>query len=42
MKYMKDSKRKISGFTMAELLIVVAIIMVLGGVGFIAVQNHQR
>ena len=30
------------GFTMAELLIVVAIIGVLGGVGFIAVQSQQR
>lgn len=42
MGYKKDSKRRIGGFTMAELLIVVAIITVLGGVGFIAVQNHQR
>ena len=30
------------GFTMAEMLIVVAIIGVLAGVSFIAVQNHQR
>ena len=30
------------GFTMAEMLIVVAIIGVLAGVTFIAVQNHQR
>lgn len=35
-------KREISGFTMAEMLIVVAIIAVLGGVGFVAVQNHQK
>ena len=30
------------GFTMAELLIVVAIIVVLSGVGFVAVQSHQK
>ncbi len=30
------------GFTMAELLIVVAIIIILAGVAFIAVVNHQR
>ena len=30
------------GFTMAEMLIVMAIIAVLGGVVFIAVQQHQR
>lgn len=35
-------KRNQLGFTMAELLIVVAIITVLGGVGFVAVQNHQK
>lgn len=35
-------KRNNRGFTMAELLIVVAIIGVLSGVSFIAVQNHQR
>lgn len=35
----KNNKR---GFTMAEMLIVVAIIIVLAGVAFIAVQNHQR
>lgn len=34
--------RKTLGFTMAEMLIVVAIIAVLAGVSFIAVQNHQR
>lgn len=34
--------RRISGFTMAELLIVVAIIAVLGGVSFIAVQRYDR
>lgn len=35
-------KKRYNGFTMAEMLIVVAIIAVLGGVGFVAVQNHQR
>lgn len=35
----KNNKR---GFTMAEMLIVVAIIGVLAGVAFIAVQSHQR
>lgn len=35
-------KRNNRGFTMAELLIVVAIIGVLGGISFIAVQSHQR
>ena len=35
-------KRNNRGFTMAELLIVVAIISVLAGVGFVAVQKHQR
>lgn len=35
----KDRKR---GFTMAEALIVVAIIAVLGGVSALAVQRHQR
>ena len=30
------------GFTMAEMLIVIAIIGVLAAVAFIAVQNHQR
>lgn len=34
--------RKSGGFTLAEMLIVVAIIMVLMGVSFVAVQNHQR
>ena len=35
-------KRGNSGFTMAELLIVVAIIGVLAGVSFVAVQTHQK
>lgn len=35
-------KKNNKGFTMAELLIVVAIIVVLMGVAFIAVQNYQR
>ena len=30
------------GFTMAEMLVVIAIIGVLAAVAFIAVQNHQR
>ena len=30
------------GFTMAELLIVIAIIVVLAGVGFIALLSHMR
>ena len=37
---MRKNNRR--GFTMAEMLIVVAIIIVLAGVAFIAVQNHQR
>lgn len=35
-------KRNTRGFTMAELLIVVAIIAILSGVVFVAVQNYQR
>ena len=38
---MKKLNNKL-GMTMAEMLIVVAIIAVLGGVAFIAVNNHQR
>ena len=34
--------RKDRGFSLAEMLIVVAIIAVLMGVSFVAVQNHQR
>ena len=34
--------RRIKGFTLAETLIVVAIITILSGVSFIAVQNHMR
>ena len=34
--------RSSAGFTLAELLIVVAILGVLAGVSFIAVQNHQK
>ena len=37
-----NKKRNNLGFTLAELLIVVAIITVLGGVSFVAVQNYQR
>lgn len=37
-----NKKRKDRGFTMAEMLIVVGIIIVLAGVAFIAVANHQR
>lgn len=35
-------KRNNGGFTLAEMLIVVAIIIILMGVAFVAVQNHQR
>lgn len=38
---MKKLKRRL-GMTMAELLIVVAIIIILGSLGFIAVWNYQR
>ena len=37
---MKKNNKK--GFTLAELLIVVAIIVVLAGVGFISVTNYQK
>lgn len=36
------AQRKRSGFTMAEMLIVVAIIAVLGAVSFVAVTRYQR
>lgn len=39
---MKRIKRNIRGFTMVELLIVVAIIAVLSSVSFIAVQQYSR
>lgn len=39
---MRGRKGRSAGFTMAELLIVVAIIGVLAAVSFIAVQAHQR
>ncbi len=35
-------KRKHGGFTLAEMLIVVAILIILFAVAFIMVQNHQR
>ena len=38
----KGMKKNNKGFTMAELLIVVAIIVILMGVAFNAVQNYQR
>ena len=38
---MNRTKRN-KGFTLAETLIVVAIITILSGVSFIAVQNHMR
>lgn len=38
---MKKAKSRL-GFSMAEMLIVVAIIAVLGGVSFVAVWNYQR
>jgi len=47
-KYLSDvdhkarRRRRIAGFTMAELLIVIAIIGVLAGVSFVAVQTHQK
>lgn len=40
---MKNLKRKGNkGFTLAEMLIVVAIVIVLAAVSFVAVQRHQR
>ena len=43
-KFQKKFRRAIgrAGFTMAEVLIVVAIIGVLSGVAFVAVQSHQK
>ena len=37
-----EKNRKDKGFSLAELLIVVAIVTILLGVSFVAVQNHQR
>ena len=41
---MKSKKKMLNrkGFSMAEVLIVVAIIVVLAGVGFIALMSHMR
>lgn len=36
------NNRRFSGFTLAEVLIVVAITVVLAGVGFVSVFNHMR
>ena len=38
----KGMKKNNKGFTLAELLIVIAIIVILMGVAFVAVQNYQR
>ena len=42
--FQKSRRRTVSraGFTMAEMLIVIAIIGVLSGVAFVAVQSHQK
>lgn len=41
-KTMEKRRRHAAGFTMAEMLIVIAIIGVLSAVSFIAVQTHQK
>lgn len=42
MKNAKINRNRKSGFTLAELLVVVAIIMILAGVSFVAVIRYQR
>ena len=42
MKHSFEHKRRSRGFTLVELLVVAAIIVVLAGVSFVAVINYQR